>query len=46
MTKLLTHNVGVLSSDFPGLTLSLGGCGGHPMRPKLNLKKKGKNVHT
>ena len=22
-------------------TLSLGGCGGHPMRPKLNLKDKG-----
>ena len=22
-------------------TLSLGGCGGHPMRPKLNLKNKG-----
>ena len=21
-------------------TLSLGGCGGHPMRPKLNLKDK------
>ena len=21
-------------------TLSLGGCGGHPMRPKLNLKNK------
>ena len=23
-------------------TLSLGGCGGHPMRPKLNLKDKDK----
>ena len=22
-------------------TFSLGGCGGHPMRPKLNLKGKG-----
>ena len=22
-------------------TLSLGGCGGHPKRPKLNLKDKG-----
>ena len=22
-------------------TLSLGGCGGHPMRPELNLKDKG-----
>ena len=22
-------------------TISLGGCGGHPMRPKLNLKNKG-----
>ena len=21
-------------------TFSLGGCGGHPMRPKLNLKNK------
>ena len=31
-------------------TLSIGGCGGHPMRPKINLKDKGQmsiaNEHT
>jgi hypothetical protein len=27
-------------------TFSVGGCGGHPMRPKLNLKDKGQISKT